>query len=48
MAYLDECRATSHAGASKSLEEIKKLYYTEGLAPESKLEEEASPKGTTS
>ena len=47
MAYLDECSRRAMLEPSKSLEEIKKLYLTEDLAPESRLDEEASPQGTT-
>jgi antitoxin (DNA-binding transcriptional repressor) of toxin-antitoxin stability system len=46
MAYLDECKLRARQEPSKTLEEIKKLYWTEELAPESKSEEEARPQGT--
>jgi prevent-host-death family protein len=46
MAYLDECARRAMLEPSKTLEEIKKLYWTEELAPESKSEEEARPQGT--
>ena len=47
MAYLDECKLRARQEPSKSLEGIKELYWTEELAPESKLDAEARPQGTT-
>ena len=33
MAYLDECKLRARREPTKSLEEIKRLYLTEGLVP---------------
>jgi antitoxin (DNA-binding transcriptional repressor) of toxin-antitoxin stability system len=47
MAYLDECARRAMIEPSKSLEEIKKLYWTEELALESSSDEEARPQEAT-
>jgi antitoxin (DNA-binding transcriptional repressor) of toxin-antitoxin stability system len=46
MAYLDECKLRAMQEPTKSLEEIKKLFAAEEAAPESRLNEGASPEET--
>jgi antitoxin (DNA-binding transcriptional repressor) of toxin-antitoxin stability system len=48
MAYLDESKLRARKGPTKSLEEIKKLFSTEGPMTDSKTNEEVRSEGPTS
>ncbi len=48
MAYLDESKLRARKGPTKSLEEIKKLFSTEGPVADSRSNEEVRSEGPTS